>query len=44
MQPTPTSEPVFTFVTLGPNRSTRSTISWPGTMGSKDRPHSPRAW
>src|SRR5262245_57145670 len=44
MQPTPTRSPTLTFVTCGPSSRARPTISWPGTIGNTELPHSPRAW
>jgi hypothetical protein len=43
-QPTPTLWPGFHFLTCSPTLTTRPTISWPGTMGKIDPPHSSRAW
>jgi hypothetical protein len=44
MQPTPTVSPTLTLVTCGPTSTARPTISWPGTIGNAELPHSPRAW
>jgi hypothetical protein len=44
MQPTPTVSPTPTFFTCAPTSTTRPTISWPGTIGNEELPHSPRAW
>ncbi len=44
MQPTPARSPGLNFVTWAPTALTRPTISWPGTMGKMDPPHSSRTW
>src|SRR6266545_3955578 len=42
-QPTPASSPTLNRFTWDPTRVTRPTISWPGTMGKIEPPHSSRA-
>jgi hypothetical protein len=44
MQPTPAGSPTLKRFTPRATRVTRPTISWPGTMGKIDPPHSSRAW
>ena len=44
MQPTPTRSPTLNRFTSAPTRVTLPTISWPGTMGKMELPHSSRAW
>ena len=44
MQPTPARSPARSFVTAEPARTTRPTISCPGTIGKSEPPHSSRAW
>ena len=44
MQPTPTRSPALNFFTSAPTSTARPTISWPGTIGKVELPHSPRAW
>ena len=44
MQPTPARSPTLNRVTCAPTPATRPTISWPGTMGKIEPPHSSRAW
>ncbi len=43
MQPTPAISPTAKRVTSVPTAATRPTISWPGTIGKIDPPHSSRA-
>src|SRR5712692_2061286 len=42
MQPTPARSPTLNFFTSLPTPATRPTISWPGTIGKMDPPHSSR--
>ena len=44
MQPTPARSPALNLVTSAPTSTTRPTISWPGTIGKVELPHSSRAW
>ena len=44
MQPTAARSPALKPATAPPVRTTRPTISWPGTMGYSVVPHSLRAW
>jgi hypothetical protein len=40
MQPTPTMSPTLNLETPSPTAFTRPTISWPGTQGKMEGPHS----
>ena len=42
--PTPTVSPMRQRVTSSPTPTTVPTISWPGTIGKIEPPHSSRAW
>ena len=42
--PTPTRSPISNLVTPGPFLVTMPTISWPGTLGYLELPHSLRTW
>ena len=42
MQPTPARSPGLKPDTLAPTAATRPTISWPGSTGQAEPPHSPR--
>jgi hypothetical protein len=44
MHPTPARSPSASFFTSAPARTTRPTISCPGTIGNIEPPHSSRTW